>query len=102
MAGLKQNKDAARLALSCSDAAARPHYASIRSPAELAPANASLDRSLKQSSAFAFGETHLFGKCGSLAYAIRDSWLAMPLQSLTFRSSQEGKGRGGANHVQLQ
>jgi hypothetical protein len=40
---------------------------------ELVPFQASPERNFKQSSPSAFGGPHLFGKCGTLAYAIRDA-----------------------------
>jgi hypothetical protein len=40
---------------------------------ELIPFKASLERNFEQSSPSAFGGPHLFGKCGALAYAIRDA-----------------------------
>jgi hypothetical protein len=40
---------------------------------ELVPSQASPERNFKQSSPSAFGGSHLFGKCGALAYAIRDA-----------------------------
>jgi hypothetical protein len=40
---------------------------------ELVPSQASPERNFKQSSPSAFGGPHLFGKCGALAYAIRDA-----------------------------
>jgi hypothetical protein len=40
---------------------------------ELVPSQASPERNFKQSSPSAFGEPHLFGKCDTLAYAIRDT-----------------------------
>jgi hypothetical protein len=40
---------------------------------ELVPSQASPERNFKQSSPSAFGGSHLFGKCGTLAYAIRDA-----------------------------
>jgi hypothetical protein len=40
---------------------------------ELVPSQALPERNFKQSSPSAFGGSHLFGKCGALAYAIRDA-----------------------------
>jgi hypothetical protein len=40
---------------------------------ELVPSQASPERNFKQSSPSAFGGSHLFGKCGTLACAIRDA-----------------------------
>jgi hypothetical protein len=40
---------------------------------ELIPSQASPERNFKQSSPSAFGGSHLFGKCGALASAIRDA-----------------------------
>jgi hypothetical protein len=40
---------------------------------ELVPSQASPERNFKQSSPSAFGRSHLFGKCGTLAYAIRNA-----------------------------
>jgi hypothetical protein len=40
---------------------------------ELVPFQASPEKNFKQSSPSAFGGPHLFGKCGALAYAIRDA-----------------------------
>ena len=45
----------------------------ICSAVELVPSQASPERNFKQSSPSAFGGPHLFGKCGALAYAIRDT-----------------------------
>jgi hypothetical protein len=40
---------------------------------ELVSFQASPERNFKQSSPSAFGGPHLFGKCGTLAYAIREA-----------------------------
>ena len=40
---------------------------------ELVPSKALPERNFKQSSPSAFGGPHLFGKCGTLAYPIRDA-----------------------------
>jgi hypothetical protein len=40
---------------------------------ELVPSQASPERNFRQSSPSAFGGSHLFGKCGTRAYAIRDA-----------------------------
>jgi hypothetical protein len=40
---------------------------------ELVPSQASPERNFKQSSPSAFGGSHLFGKCGTRTYAIRDA-----------------------------
>jgi hypothetical protein len=40
---------------------------------ELVPFQVSPERNFKQSSPSAFGGPQLFGKCGALAYAIRDA-----------------------------
>ncbi len=45
----------------------------ICSAVELVPFQASLERNFKQSSPSAFGGSHLFGKYGTLACAIRDA-----------------------------
>ena len=40
---------------------------------ELVPSQASPERNFKQSSPSVYGGPHLFGKCGALAYVIRDA-----------------------------
>ena len=45
----------------------------ICSAVELVPFQTSPERNFKQSSPSAFGGSHPFGKCGALAYAIREA-----------------------------
>jgi len=55
---------------------------------ELVPFQASLERNFKQSSPSAFGGSHLFGKCGTLAYAIRDAETVTLLRTAALKESE--------------
>jgi len=57
---------------------------------ELVPFQASPERNFKQSSPSAFGGSHLFGKCGTLAYAIRDAEAVTLLRAPALKESEKG------------
>jgi len=60
---------------------------------ELVPFQASLERNFKQSSPSAFGGSHLFGKCGALAYAIRDAEAVTLLCATALKESEKATSR---------
>jgi hypothetical protein len=60
----------------------------ICSAVEPVPSQASPERNFKQSSPSAFGGRHLFGKCGALAYAIRDAEAVSLLCAATLKIEQ--------------
>ncbi len=55
---------------------------------ELVPSQDSPERNFKQSSPSAFGGPHLFGKCGALAYAIRDAEAVTLLHAAVQKESE--------------
>jgi hypothetical protein len=60
---------------------------------ELVPFQASPERNFKQSSPSAFGGPHLFGKCGALAYAIRDAEAVTLLRAAALKERETATSR---------
>jgi len=60
---------------------------------ELVPFQASPERNFKQSSPSAFGGPHLFGKCGTLAYAIRDAETVTLLYAAALKEREAATSR---------
>jgi len=60
---------------------------------ELVPSQASPGRNLKQSSPSAFGGSHLFGKCGTLASAIRDAEAVTLLRAAALKERETATSR---------
>ena len=60
---------------------------------ELVPSQASPERNFEQSSPSAFGGSHLFRKCGALAYAIRDAEAVTLLRAAALKESEAATSR---------
>jgi len=60
---------------------------------ELVPFQASPERNFKQSSPSAFGGSHLFGKCGTLASAIRDAEAVALLRAAALKERETATSR---------
>jgi len=60
---------------------------------ELVPSQASPKRNFKQSSPSASGGPHLFGKCDTLAYAIRDAEAVTLLRASALKESEKATSR---------
>jgi len=60
---------------------------------ELVPSQASPERNFGQSSPSAFGGSHLFGKCGALAYAIREAEAVTLLRAAALKERETAISR---------
>jgi hypothetical protein len=60
---------------------------------ELVPSQASPERNFKQSSPSAFGGSHLFGKCGTRACAIRDAEAVTLLRAAALKERETATSR---------
>jgi len=60
---------------------------------ELVPSQALPERNFKQSSPSAFGGPHLFDKCGTLAYAIRDARSVTLLRAAALKENEKATSR---------
>jgi hypothetical protein len=60
---------------------------------ELVPLKALPEGNFEQSSPPAFGGSHLFGKCGALAYAIRDAGAVSLLRATALKERETATSR---------